>query len=49
MMPSMSVTLDTGQISYIENTSGDEQSFSDRLREVVDKGIEMEERGSDSL
>lgn len=42
-MPSMSVTLDTAQISYVEETSEEDQSFSDRLREVVGRGIEAEQ------
>lgn len=47
-MPSKSVTLDDSQYKYILETMEDE-AFSERLREVVDHGIEFEERGSDVL
>jgi len=42
VVPSKSVTLYDEQYAHIVQTQGKEQSFSDRLREVVDKGIEAE-------
>jgi len=42
VVPSKSVTLYDEQYAHFVQTQDDEQSFSDRLREVVDKGIEVE-------
>lgn len=41
-MPSKSVTLDDEQYRYILDTQDDDQSFSDRVREIVDKGVKVE-------
>jgi len=38
------VNFDNGQIQYVLATKEPEQSFSDRVRELVDKGIETEEQ-----
>lgn len=42
-MVSFSATIDDGQYQYLLATKGEEQSKSERLREVLDKGIEAEE------
>lgn len=42
-MPSLSATIDDGQYQYILATKGEDESKSERLRELVDKGIESEE------
>lgn len=41
-MPVQSVNFDRGQYQYILATS-DEGEFSERVRELVDKGMESEE------
>ena len=41
-MPSLSVTIDDGQFQYVLATKDSEQSKSERLRELLDKGIEVE-------
>lgn len=46
-MPSKSVTLDDDQYFYIMNTQEEDDSFSGRLREIVDLGIESEEERED--
>lgn len=43
IVPSKSITLHDEQYGYIVQTQDDEQSFSDRVRELVDKGIEVED------
>lgn len=43
VVPSFSATLDDGQYQYLLATRGNDQSKSERLRELVDKGIEVEE------
>lgn len=40
-MPSHTVAFDNGQYQYILATNGDE-SVSERVRELIDKGIEVE-------
>lgn len=42
VMPVQSVNFSREQYSYILQTSG-EGEFSERVREIVDKGIEQEE------
>lgn len=42
-MPSKSVTFDDDQYGYILQTQDEDQSFSDRMREIIDAGIEAEE------
>lgn len=49
VVPSKSTTYDDDQYQYILNSMDDEESFSERVRELIDKGIEFEERGSDLL
>jgi len=41
-MVSFSATLDDGQYSYLIETMDEEQSKSERLREIVEAGIEYE-------
>lgn len=43
-MPSQTVNLDRSQYQYILATSS-EGEFSERVRELVEKGIEVEEDG----
>ena len=45
IVPSFSATIDDGQYQYVLATKDEEQSKSDRLRELVDKGIKVEEDG----
>ena len=47
MMPSQSITLDTGQYQYIVATKDSEQSVSARVRELVDAGIDAEDGDAD--
>jgi hypothetical protein len=42
-MPSQTVNLSHEQAEYIQATIGEEQSVSDRVREILDAGIEAEE------
>jgi len=42
-MPTQTVNFKDGHIQYILATKAVEQSFSDRVREIMDKGIEAEE------
>jgi len=42
-MVSFSASIDDGQYQYIIASKDSEQSKSERLRELVDKGIEVEE------
>mgnify|MGYP000586049550 CR=1 FL=1 len=42
-MPSQTVNFEESHIQYVLATKGAEQSFSDRVREIVDAGIESEE------
>jgi len=42
-MPTQTVNFADTHIQYVLATKGSEQSFSDRVRELVDKGIEVEE------
>ena len=49
-MPSKTVNLDTGQLSYIDAYADEHDlNFSEATRELIDSGIEWEERGSDTL
>jgi len=41
-MPSQTVNFERGQYQYILATSG-EGEFSERVRELIDKGMEQEE------
>ena len=45
-MPTQTVSFDRTQYQYILATS-DEGEFSERVRELVDKGIDMEEDNGD--
>lgn len=47
-MPSKTTTYHDEQYRYITATMDDEQSFSERVRELVDKGVETEERAADA-
>jgi hypothetical protein len=38
------VNFDNGQIQYVLATKAPDQSFSERVRELMDKGIEREEQ-----
>ena len=42
-MPTQTVNFDDGQIQYVLATKAVEQSFSERVRDLVDKGMEAEE------
>lgn len=42
-VPSLSVTLDDGQYQYIIATKDEGQPKSERLRELLDKGMEAED------
>jgi predicted CopG family antitoxin len=42
-MPSHTVAFDNGQYQYVLATKGERQSVSERVRELVDKGMEVEE------
>jgi len=42
-MPSHTVAFDNGQYQYVLATKGEQQSVSERVRELVDKGMETEE------
>jgi len=42
-MASQTVNFNDGHIQYVLATKEPEQSFSDRVREIMDKGIEVEE------
>ena len=42
-MPTQTVNFDDGQIQYVLATKDVEQSFSERVRDLVDKGMEAEE------
>lgn len=42
-MASQTVNFDDGHIQYVLATKDDEQSFSNRVREILDKGIEVEQ------
>jgi hypothetical protein len=42
-MPSHTVAFDNGQYQYVLATKGNQQSVSERVRELVDAGIEAEE------
>lgn len=46
-MPSKSINLDTEQLAYIEQTSTEGESFSERARELIDKGIQVEDTEKD--
>ena len=43
VVPSLSTTIDDGQYQYILATKGEDESKSERLRQLLDKGIEVEE------
>jgi len=43
-MASQTVNFDDGHIQYVLATKDSGQSFSDRVREIMDEGIEAEER-----
>jgi len=42
-MPSHTVAFDNGQYQYVLATKSERQSVSERVRELVDKGMEAEE------
>ena len=42
-MPSHTVAFDNGQYQYVLATKRERQSVSERVRELVDKGMEAEE------
>jgi len=42
-MASQTVNFDDGQLQYVLATKAPDQSFSDRVREIMDKGIDAEE------
>jgi hypothetical protein len=42
-MPSHTVAFDNGQYQYVLATKEDGQSVSQRVRELVDKGMEAEQ------
>lgn len=42
-MVSFSATIDDGQYQYILDTKDEDESKSKRLRELVDKGMEVEQ------
>ena len=42
-MASQTVNFDDGHIQYVLATKNEGQSFSDRVREIIDRGIEAEE------
>ncbi len=42
-MPSHTVAFDNGQYQYVLATKGEQQSVSERVRELVDKGMEAEQ------
>jgi len=42
-MPTQTINFDNGHFQYILATKGEGQSVSDRVREIVDAGIESEE------
>jgi len=41
-MATQTVNFDDSQMQYILDTKDSEESFSNRVREIVDKGIEQE-------
>lgn len=42
-MPSFSATIDDGQYQYLLATKGDDEAKSERLRELLEKGIQVEQ------
>jgi len=48
-MPSHTVYVPDGAYEYAQETKEEEQSIGKRLQELIDHGIEWEERGSDTL
>lgn len=44
-VPSQTVFLKEDQYSYVLQTKGDEQATSERIRELVNLGIEVEQNG----
>ena len=42
-MPSHTVAFDNGQYQYVLATKGEQQSVSERVLELVDKGMEAEQ------
>lgn len=42
-MASQTVNFDDKHIQYVLATKSDNESFSNRVRELLDKGIEVEE------
>jgi len=48
-MPSETIYVDDAAYSYALETKDDDQSVGKRLQELVEAGIEWEERGSDVL
>jgi len=42
-MPSHTVAFDNGQYQYILATTGEDGNVSERVRELIDKGMEAEE------
>lgn len=42
-MVSQTVNFDRGQYQYIVATMGDDENVSERVRELVDKGMEVEQ------
>jgi predicted CopG family antitoxin len=48
-MPSETVYLKDSAYSYAVQTKDEDQSIGKRLQELIESGIEYEERGSDVL
>jgi len=48
-MPTKTTSYPDEQYAYIINSMNGDEGFSERVQELIDKGIEMEERESDVL
>lgn len=48
-MPSETIYVDAAAYNYAMQTKDEEQTVNKRLQELVNHGIEWEERGSDVL
>lgn len=48
-MPSETIYVDDSAYGYAVRTKDEDQSVGKRLQELVESGIEFEERGSDVL
>ena len=46
-MPTKTTSYPDEQYAYIVNSMGDDEGFSERVQELVAKGIETEEHGDD--